>query len=111
MPSNLEALVVEQKNLSHSISLHKTSATVAMLKQRLHAIKERLRKFGQRYSIIQVTVIFSQNNTTITKIIYYTDISESDAINYTKILLEVNFKVVEIMAITIPVGKLQNIVI
>ena len=86
----------------------KTPKNIAFFSQRLTAMKYKLRKFGQRYNIVKVTVVYSdKTNAELMKVIYYTDVHEADALEYTKSLLEVNYTIKNITAIEIPVGRLE----
>lgn len=104
---NLKMLIQEKEQLDSDLKNPKNNFRAqSFIRIRLNAIEQRIRHFGQRYNCVQVTVKYNEEFLQRERKIYYTDINESDAIDYTRKLIEVNFKVIEITAISIPVGRL-----
>lgn len=79
---------------------------IAALNIRLNQVNERINKFGQRYSVILVTINYLND-----KVSYccYTDITESDAIEYTKLNLEhKGIRDFKLSSLNVPTGRLLN---
>ena len=101
-------LLDERGEIKHQLDKCTKPKDKGFYTSRLKQLNERIAKFGQRYSIVQVTITYLNDNTPVTQFIYYTGIAESDAIEYTRALMEPTLGKMTIGALTIPSGRLLN---
>lgn len=111
---NLKILVRERQVAQTNAKNASKSRPKAFWDKQLQVYSERINKFGQRYSIVQVNVKMSGANNTLfmDKIIYYTDITKEDAIDYTQATLKGSIydgMKLEVTAMDIPSGRLLDI--
>lgn len=110
----LKVLLQEKVALEVHHANAKTPQVKANFALRIKQIIFRLKQFGQRYSAVQVTVQYSLgSNKILVQTIYYTAISEEDAIDYTKMLIaaigDKDYRILHITTIQLPVGRLLTI--
>lgn len=104
---NLKIILAQLNTMKRDLKLSKRSKSRIFYQKQIEVLTERINKFGQRYDIVLVIAKYTDEECIIqNKYIFYSDISEQDAIDYTQAFMEVNHKIESITSAIIKPGRL-----
>lgn len=92
-----------RRDLSQMEKENKKVSQTSFIRRLLESAVSKLNSFGSRYSAIQVNLTVKVNGRKEHRIIYYTDLTQQEAIDYTR--LKCTSEIIQIEAISLPVGK------
>lgn len=104
---NLKIILAQLNTMKRDLKLSKRSKSRIFYQKQIEVLTERINKFGQRYDVVLVIIKYSEaDSPIITKYLFYSDISEQDAVDYTQAFMEVNYKIQSITSAIIKPGRL-----